>query len=298
MLLHRLKGLGTIAFVVSPIIVIAWLTFYPGSWNAYYPTEVIDSLYSKIIEFYQANGIAMITLFISLVGIAFFYFGAIISSEKKHNRVAENLEAKLNTIALFTGIPTLIALGYVLVHITQIFTVSKLLIAYFFILILAQQIWIISIVMNDVSERYSYEALLKRLRTSHPFGITYDPSNLKMMALFQFAWLFLLTYVLLRTNISIFLILILLWLVFVSATEIALMYSLGIADYHLVDIKGNDFSFTEAFLIREEKDDFLRIVPKPENDPSIGILINKNDVQTISYRRDLEKESGKGKKVN
>jgi hypothetical protein len=283
----RVRQLGSIVFIVSPLIAIIWIFLFSQSWKSYFPTDAYILVYSKIIQFYQSYGIALITLFGSFIGITFYYFSSIIASEKKYS---EKFEAKLSTLGLFTGIPTLIFLAYILAHFNSLFSPSTVIIVFFFLLLLGQQLWIMNTIAKDVQERYNYASLLKRLEKSQPFFSLFNTNDLRAAALFHFAWLFIISYVLLRTNISVFLTLGLFWLDFVAATEIALMYSLGIAKYPLVNIKGSTFTYNETFLIREEKDNFFRIVPRPKEDPSVGILINKDQVHSISFPSNLENE--------
>ena len=74
------------------------------------------------------------------------------------------------------------------------------------------------------------------------------------------------------------------WLYFVSTTEIALLASLCEADYFLVDVELlGEKKYEDAIYIREEKKDFIRIIPKPPSDYG-GILVYRNHIISIKFK--------------
>lgn len=291
---------GALIFIFSPLVTISIIGFASDIWADLYSKESLSTIITHLEELYTTNPFALITILGTAFGLITYYYGTIINSENKYSKISENLESRLKAIGFFTVLPTFILTGYFLINISQLIYAKNIIIAYFFILIFCQQVYILKKFQTKLQNHYNYSNLLDAIINLR------DPlSSLKSLysgeknaekyleqplLIFHLAWLFLFLFILLKTDISTILILILFWLIFASTTEISVFYSLATARYFLVDIKLQDQEFMDAIFIREEKDNFIRIIPKPSDSKKEGakkeyngILVNKNHILSINY---------------
>ncbi|MCD6412003.1 MAG: hypothetical protein J7L20_06240, partial [Thermoplasmata archaeon] len=152
-------------------------------------------------------------------------------------------------------------------------------------LLMVYQLYCASIkIASELKNRYDYNQLLKVIKGGR------DYSSRKYWTL-DLLFVFIAGVNLLSTKLNGYVLALIVWLLFVSTTEVAILASLCEANYFLVDIE----------LLGEGRyNNFIRIIPGPPSDYG-GILVNRNHIISIKFKSSksriekIEKESSENK---
>lgn len=284
---------GYALFLLLPFIALYFIKIEINIWNSLYETETLNLIINEIKNLFISNTIQIITVIIVITGGIGLFFGTILSSENRYLKSSENVNSKIQVMAFFSILPSGIFFIHLINNLDYIWQINTLIkILYYGTILIVFPFMIKNLLIEILKNRYNYSELIKKFKPKiikrMKINELYEYSY-KSQVIFLTSFLFLYTYITLKTNISIILVVILFWFLFISLIGLASIYSITISRYFLVDIITENDELKDAILIREEKDNFLRVIPKPsiegneERDRSNGILINKNKIKEIRY---------------
>lgn len=289
-----LKKIPIWFFLFTPLIALFIIRFQSNLWRNLYQHDSLNLILLQMQNYFESDPLPMIALMGAGFGIITLYYGGLLKGENRYLKTSESIEFRLKGITFFAFIPSVLLLGHLISNIDKIFYLENSLKLCFFVLLILQQLFIFKDFFLKINNHYKYQNLVKIIKNpipKIPTLKTIDQWTDKESVMLHMLYVLIIAYILLKTDISFILIILLFWLIFVTTTVLAVYASLVEARYFIVDINldtGDEFK--EAVLIREEKGDFIRIIPKPEESTEqqdknnyTGIILNRNHITKISY---------------
>jgi len=273
-------GLYLSLFYIIPIIFIVFS-------DRIFTTNILDDIIALIFKLYNINPIASIGILVTIGGVFITYFAFLTFSELSKER-GSKYEKWIGAVIFFNNVVFLPIFVIIILstiktfpQIINNFLLTKvLLISLFFILLLSYQDSLHKKLLKEVNKYTDYGSLYKLTRRSILFSL------FNWFKIFVYSLpLFLISFSLLKMNISWYGFIFVLWIFFIGLTFLGSITALNLKRCYLVDIKTKNKIFKDAILIRLEEN-FIRFVPKPTKKKNLSSkLININDIVEIEYKK-------------